>query len=241
MKPFYLQLTPQIGELVWQQLPSDDLLAMQLAYIQVLQHNFEDKLIECRQGFTRISLVWKEETGHYQFQKLLSNLDPEPVKLPEKTWEIPVCYDESLGFDLMSFCDEKKLTTDQLISLHTGPIYRIHFFGFLPGFFYLHGLPERLHSPRKSIPSQSVPAGSVAIGGAQTGIYPIESPGGWQLIGRTPVKTYDVNRKEPILFKAGDSICFVPITKHEFERLEERQMRGENVAIICQEEYGRGH
>lgn len=217
LKPSYLRLTPQMGELIWQQSPSDDLLAVQLGYTKLLQDHFSDQLIEWRQGFTRISVVWKEETSHHHFQKLLSNLDPEPVKLPEKIWEIPVCYDESLGFDLMSFCEEKKLTPDQLISLHTGPIYRIHFFGFLPGFFYLYGLPERLHSPRKSILSQSVPAGSVAIGGAQTGIYPCQSPGGWHCIGRTPIALFEPMSNPPVWGKPGEQIKFIPISLEEFE------------------------
>lgn len=217
LKPSYLQLTPKMGELDWQYYPSDDLLAVQLGYIKLLQDLFSDQLIEWRQGFTRISVVWKEETGHHQFQKLLSILDPEPVKLPEQTWEIPVCYDESLGSDLVSFCDEKELSSDQLISFHTEPTYRIHFFGFLPGFFYLNGLPEILHSPRKAIPSLSVPTGSVAIGGAQTGIYPCQSPGGWHCIGRTPITLFDPKSSSPVWAKPGDQIKFKPISLKEFE------------------------
>lgn len=221
MKPSYLQLTPQIGELVWQQSPSDDLLAMQLAYIQLLKQHFEDKLIECRQGFTRISLMWKEESGHRDFKKILSDLNPEPIALPEKTWDIPVCYHESLAMDLEAFCKTKGLTLDQLMALHTGSTYRIHFFGFLPGFFYLNGLPELLHSPRKSIPSQSVPTGSVAIGGAQTGIYPCESPGGWHCIGRTPISLFDPKSNPPVWAKPGEQIRFISISLEEFENWSE--------------------
>ncbi|MFC5190926.1 allophanate hydrolase subunit 1 [Algoriphagus aquatilis] len=216
MKPRYLQLTPQIGELVWQQSPTDDLLAMQLAYIQLLEHHFGDKLIEFRQGFTRISLRWKEETDHRDFQKILSDLNPVPVVLPEKTWEIPVCYHESLAFDLEAFCKTKGLTLDQLMAIHTGSTYRIHFFGFLPGFFYLNGLPEILHSPRKATPSLSVPAGSVAIGGAQTGIYPCQSPGGWHCIGQTPIPLFDPKSKPPVWAKSGEQIQFRSITLEEF-------------------------
>lgn len=155
-------------------------------------------------------------------------------------FHIPVCYEEDFGQDMEMVCSHTGYTREEVIKLHTAPQYLIYMLGFLPGFPYLGGLDKTLHTPRLANPRTKIPAGSVGIGGAQTGIYPIESPGGWQLIGRTPVKTYDVNRKEPILFKAGDSICFVPITKHEFEKLEERQIKGENVAIICQEEYGRG-
>jgi len=108
--------------------------------------------------------------------------------------------------------------------------------GFLPGFSYLGGLDERIHTPRLANPRIKIPAGSVGIGGAQTGIYPLESPGGWQLIGKTPVKTYDSDRKDPILFEAGDYIRFVPISEEEFEKIEKEVEENKYECIVHKEE-----
>jgi KipI family sensor histidine kinase inhibitor len=99
--------------------------------------------------------------------------------------------------------------------------------GFLPGFCYLGGLDERIHTPRLANPRIKINAGSVGIGGSQTGIYPLDSPGGWQLMGMTPVKTYDPEREVPILVEAGDYIRFVPIDEEEFKRIKELVDRGE--------------
>ncbi|MCQ2373597.1 MAG: carboxyltransferase domain-containing protein, partial [Phascolarctobacterium sp.] len=98
----------------------------------------------------------------------------------------------------------------------------IYMLGFLPGFVYLGGLDEKIHAPRLQSPRTAIPAGSVAIGGGQTGIYPIASPGGWRLIGRTPLKLYDPERLEPILCKAGEYIRFVPISEERFQEIEEQ-------------------
>ena len=108
--------------------------------------------------------------------------------------------------------------------------------GFLPGFSYLGGLDERIHTPRLANPRIKIPAGSVGIGGAQTGIYPLESPGGWQLIGKTPVKTYDSDRKDPILFEAGDCIRFVPISEAEFEKIEKEVEENKYECIVHKKE-----
>ena len=104
--------------------------------------------------------------------------------------------------------------------------------GFLPGFCYLGGLDERLHTPRLATPRIKIDAGSVGIGGSQTGIYPMDSPGGWQLMGMTPVKTYDPKRETPILVEAGDYIRFVPVDEDEYLRIKEQVARGEYECTI---------
>ena len=119
-----------------------------------------------------------------------------------------------------------------MIKLHSSKDYLIYMLGFLPGFSYLGGLDERLHTPRLANPRIKINAGSVGIGGSQTGIYPLDSPGGWQLIGLTPVKTYDPNREVPILFEAGDYIRFVPIDEAEFYRIKELANKGEYQCIV---------
>lgn len=128
-----------------------------------------------------------------------------------RCWEIPVCYHPTLAPDLAAFCKIKKTTTAEIISLHTEPRYKIYFLGFLPGFPYLGGLDRRLHTPRKIQPRQKVPAGSVGIGGHQTGIYPHAAPGGWWLIGRSPVSFFDPRLDPPVLLQAGDYLRFKSI------------------------------
>ena len=123
-------------------------------------------------------------------------------------WEIPVRYE---GEDLETLCRQKKISKEEFTSLHSGPEYRVYFIGFLPGFLYLGGLPEILHTPRRSVPRKQVPKGAVSIGGSQTGIYPQPSPGGWQLIGHTEFKWFDLQREPPSLILPGDHIQFIPV------------------------------
>jgi len=148
----------------------------------------------------------------YQTPIRLSNLD-------HYVWQIPVCYDLEFGLDLEFYLKSKNLSLDQLIDLHTKPLYTIHFLGFLPGFPYLGGLPETLNIPRKFNPSLNVPKGSVGIGGKQTGVYTMESPGGWYVIGKTPIPFFDVNLKDPCFLKAGDKIKFFEISKDDFYKI----------------------
>jgi inhibitor of KinA len=139
--------------------------------------------------------------------------------LSTKIWLVPVCYELDYGKDLENLAKTKGLGIEELIALHSSTTYRIHFFGFLPGFMYLNGLPEILHSARKAVPERAVPAGSVAIGGSQTGIYPRQSPGGWHIIGRTPLALFDAEKNPPVWASPGDSLRFVPIHESELEKL----------------------
>jgi len=132
---------------------------------------------------------------------------------------IPVCYDAELGPDIAEVAKSHKLTVDAVIQLHSSAEYSVHMIGFMPGFAYLGGMTDLLDTPRKGTPRSAVPAGSVGIAGKQTGIYPLQTPGGWQLIGQTPVKLFDVNRPQPSLLKAGDRVIFKPITRLEFDHL----------------------
>lgn len=128
---------------------------------------------------------------------------------------IPVCYDPALAPDLEKMLREKGLETEELIRLHTGRIYRVYMMGFLPGFAYMGEVDEQLTMKRKPGPVP-IRAGSVGIAGRQTGIYPFASPGGWQIIGMTPVQLFNRQRKEPTLLQAGDRVQFYPIDKYEF-------------------------
>jgi antagonist of KipI len=131
--------------------------------------------------------------------------------------EIPVCYDPALGIDLGDVAAHCGLSYEEVIALHSGVEYTVRMIGFAPGFPYLAGLPQELHTPRLATPRLKVPRGTVAIGGAQTGIYSVDSPGGWRLIGQTPVELFDASRERPSLLGAGDRVKFKPISRAEYE------------------------
>ncbi len=151
----------------------------------------------------------------------------------EKIVTIPVCYeDKEFAPDLEKVALHAKLSKEEVIKLHSSSDYLIYMMGFLPGFPYLGGMDPRLETPRLETPRTKIPAGSLAIGGAQTGLYPVESPGGWNIIGRTPLKLFDMKRKPFFLYEAGDKIRFEPITKEEFDNFDEskwlKQLCGES-------------
>ncbi len=131
---------------------------------------------------------------------------------------IPVCYGGEYGPDLQYVAEYHQLSPEEAIQLHSAAIYKVYMIGFIPGFTYLGGLDARLETPRKSTPRNSVQPGSVGIAGAQTGIYPLETPGGWQIIGRTPLKMFDAAREQPALLKAGDRVKFEPVDGAGFEK-----------------------
>ncbi len=145
----------------------------------------------------------------------LDGLDiPQP-----RTVEIPVLYGGELGPDIEFVASAHNMTVDDVVRIHSGATYQIYMIGFTPGFPFLGGLPEELHTPRMETPRPLVPAGSVGIANNQTGMYPIDSPGGWRLIGRTPFKLFDPSKEDPFLYAAGDMLKFVPISADEYNRI----------------------
>ena len=143
---------------------------------------------------------------------------PSAVAPPGRTHRVPVCYELEFGLDLTEVAAFARLSTDETIARHSTPEYRVFMVGFIPGFAYLGTVDERIAVPRRSVPRTRVPAGSVAIAARQTGVYPMDSPGGWQVIGRTPLRLFDPSRSRPSLFQAGDAVQFVPISRHEWDR-----------------------
>ena len=133
-----------------------------------------------------------------------------------KTWEIHICYDKDFAIDLNEISTKCKIDVDQVIKNHNNKTYEVDIVGFLPGFLYLGKLDDSLHLPRKNNPRTHIPEGSIGIAGNQTGIYNIESPGGWNIIGRTPLRLFDKLKNPPIKIKQGDKIIFKEITKEEF-------------------------
>lgn len=146
-----------------------------------------------------------------------------PTISAAKLIEVPVCYDPSLGIDLQTAAISLNCSTETLIQTHSEKIYTVYCLGFLPGFAYMGDTPKAIQVPRHATPRAKVAGGSVGIAGKQTGIYPIDSPGGWQIIGRTPFKIFDPNSKELTLFKAGDQIKFNPISLALFHQLNKHE------------------
>ncbi|HEU5247386.1 MAG TPA: 5-oxoprolinase subunit PxpB [Candidatus Udaeobacter sp.] len=136
-----------------------------------------------------------------------------------QTVEIPVCYDPEFAFDIDDVARRANISPSAVIRLHSAAEYRVACIGFVPGFPFLAGLPKKLATPRRDVPRKQIPPGSVGIGGAQTGVYPLRSPGGWNLIGRTPLRLFDPEKNPPALLRAGDRVRFRSITRDEFETI----------------------
>jgi inhibitor of KinA len=141
------------------------------------------------------------------------------TRLPDpRTVEIPVVYGDDCGPDLQWIADYHKITAQDVIRLHTQPIYQVYMIGFMPGYPYMGEIPDALVTPRRKTPRTHVLKGSVAIAQKQTGIYPFTSPGGWQILGRTPVQLFDSQRKPPSLLEMGDQVKFYAIAPEESEQ-----------------------
>ena len=143
-----------------------------------------------------------------------------PFNKQVQTIQIPVCYDQSLAPDLEYIAKHHGLTTTEVIQIHASTTYRVYMIGFLPGFPYMAAVSSQIATPRKTQPQQLVTAGSVGIAGEQTGIYPFDSPGGWQIIGNTPIRMFDPAKEQPGLLAPGDEVQFYPVSLREFKQLQ---------------------
>jgi len=158
---------------------------------------------------------WRHRELEKKLRAYLEQL--QEVRLPEPhRVEIPVCYGEEFGPDLDDVAHRHGMTPEQVIELHTSMTYRVYFLGFVPGFAYLGELPDALATPRHATPRRSVPAGSVGIAGRQTGVYPCETPGGWRLLGRTPLVMFRPERRGLSLLSIGDRVRFKAISRRQF-------------------------
>jgi len=153
----------------------------------------------------------------------------EKASQPGNQIRIPVCYDEDFGFDQEFICEKKGISREDLIALHHSGVYRVFMIGFLPGFPYLGELDHRISVPRKTRPV-ALPAGSVGIAGCQTGIYPFNSPGGWQIIGRTPIKLFKAFSEQPASLRIGDHVQFYPVHREQYEGEDWEKMESERLS-----------
>lgn len=157
-----------------------------------------------------------------QIQKAIETCKIDIAKTPAFV-RIPVCYDLSLAPDLISLAAAHQIETEEVIQWHTGKTYHVYMIGFLPGFAYMGSVNEKINTPRKTTPRTLVPGGSVGIAGEQTGIYPFDSPGGWQLIGQTPIAMFDIHKTQPCLLQPGDEVTFFPISLTEFQKMKDHE------------------
>lgn len=177
-----------------------------------------DWLIEIVPTYTSVYVYY--DPLKLSYQNILDAIKPflsvEPKEERPRIVEIPTVYGGEFGPDIEFVAKHNGLTVEEVIEIHSKPLYRVYMLGFTPGFAYLGGMNERIATPRLEKPRLKVPAGSVGIAGKQTGIYPIESPGGWRLIGRTPLRLFTPEKDPPTLLQPGDYVRFVPISEEEF-------------------------
>jgi len=234
----------------WPQIVSENILEDLSAFKKVLQNNYPDAILtaayasilavfpERITSFPFLKAQIKKDYELFSEEKIKEHLDPKnqskkiknTIKKAKNTiktipaqkilYKIPVCYEASFAPDLEAVCTQLKLSPEALISKHSKANYTVYGVGFLPGFMYLGGLDSKLEIPRKSSPRMKVPSGSVGLAAKQTGIYPCESPGGWQLIGQTPIPLFNPLQDPPFFAQVGDKIQFTPISKDAYKLLQ---------------------
>ncbi len=186
---------------------------------KVILKVFKNEIVDSVPTYCSLTLYFKQSTSLIKLKNQLFNIYHTidfSTDINSHHWKIPVCYHPSLGIDLVSLSSTLKLSIDEIILLHSTPLYTVDFIGFLPGFPYLSGLDTQLHAPRLSSPRPLVKKGSVAIGGKQTGIYANTSPAGWNIIGRTRFELFNAKDINPCPISPMDTLQFIPITLSEF-------------------------
>ncbi len=196
-----------------------------LGLFHALQARKDNRIRNLHPGYTSLLVDFDPlAVSHEEVAVTVGSLARGGPSTPEnasEVVEIPVCYDTEFGPDLADVATHTGLSDEEVIRLHAGATYRVCFLGFTAGFAYLGGMAEVLQMPRLATPRRAVAAGSVGIAGAQTGIYPAETPGGWRLIGRTPLRMFDPRSLQPTRLQSGDRVRFVSVDRTQFERLWE--------------------
>ena len=215
----------------WPQIVSENILEELSAFKKTLQRLYPEAILTA--AYASILLVFPERITSFPALKAeikqeyetfsensVSAKESEIDHRPLSLYKIPVCYEAAFAPDLEAVCTQLKLSPEALISKHSKATYTVYGIGFLPGFMYLGGLDSKLEIPRKSSPRMKVPSGSVGLAAKQTGIYPCESPGGWQLIGQTPIPLFNPLQDPPFFAQVGDKIQFTPISKDAYKLLQ---------------------
>lgn len=203
--------------------PSEAATAAVLALHAALASGPPEGVVDLRPAYASLLVVFDaRRTTHAEVERAVRPLlRPPGLALPaaERTVAVPTCYEGDCAPDLADVASRAGLAREEAIALHAGAVYRVAFLGFSPGFAYLLGLPPPLATPRLPAPRLAVPAGSIGIAGGQAGLYPRATPGGWRLVGRTPLRLFDAARNPASLLRPGDAVRFVPVSRADFDRL----------------------
>ncbi|WP_166964248.1 5-oxoprolinase subunit PxpB [Yeosuana marina] len=205
----------------WPSIISEAILYDILAFKKAILKDKQEEGVELNSAYRSLIVIFKDTSIDFKkqihyFKNIYTSLKKEH-RQHYKLWKIPVCYHPDFGIDLECLSQEKKISIESIIEAHTKGLYTVYFIGFLPGFLYLGGLDELLWIPRKGTPRLTIEKGSVGIGGNQTGIYPKESPGGWNIIGNAPIDFFNIQNDIPCFASPGDKIQCIPISKKEHQ------------------------
>lgn len=211
-----------------------------MGFIKLFEEEKIDGIEEFVPSFRAVLIHYNPQILSYErmvrlVEAILDKSVMETVRT-KRIVQIPVCYEGEYAPDIDFVAEHAGLSVDKVVQIHTSKAYLIYMLGFQPGFPYLGGLDERIHTPRLASPRVKINAGSVGIGGTQTGLYPMESPGGWQIIGTTPVRCYNPDKEKTIPYLAGDYIQFVPISREDFQKIKELDERNEYEFTVMYEE-----
>jgi inhibitor of KinA len=207
----------------WPSKINESILENILLFKSEIEKKYLNKNIYLKNSYNSLLITYREIINS---KAKISELNNIYIKIGSKQkqvfnkWEIPVCYDIDPGHDLAYLEKSLSIKKEEIISLHNSKDYRVYNIGFLPGFLYLGGLDKKIHHPRKEKPILNVPKGAIGIGGSQTGIYPNNSPGGWYIIGNSPINLFNINKTSPCFIKPGDKIKFNPISLKEHELIK---------------------
>jgi len=198
--------------------------------VHLLEREAIDGVVEWISTYRSITLIYDPvKIGYSELVDRLKKIEKQRGNVafpPPVITEIPTVYGGEYGPDIQFVAEHNGLSVEEVIRIHSSTNYLIYMLGFTPGFVYLGGMSEKIVSPRLKTPREKISAGSVGIAAKQTGIYPIDSPGGWQLIGRTPVKLFDPGREQPVLLKAGNYLRFIPVSFEKYRKIEEEIKEG---------------
>jgi inhibitor of KinA len=214
----------------WPQEISTSILRNISLFREEIHIQLPDRVLETVPAYCSLTVFFDTKKIKYssvvkRIKEIYKSL-PKEKEIVSNIWKIPVCYDVDFGIDLKVLCKEKKLSQEKFIDLHSRPLYDVYFIGFLPGFLYLGGLSAKLNKKRKAKPRTQIIKGAVGIAGDQTGIYPRESPGGWNIIGNSPINFFDVEKDPPCFAKPGDKIQFIPINREQYNQISEQVEKG---------------
>lgn len=239
--PDFFLLSEECLLISWKGNPSEELAAAIHGLSDRMLESWPNKVKETVPANVSIALIFDPNLiSHLELQNSIAKMiahDEMKTSRSAKKWEIPICYADSESADIKMVMEKTGLAFKEIIRMHSTSDFWLNMIGFLPGFVYLSGLPKELHIPRKTTPSKRVETGSVAIAGTQSGIYPQNSPGGWYVLGKTPLPMFDASSNPPTFAQVGDRISFTSISQSEFQQIKEAIERNGLMWNLEQDKY----